>query len=262
MCLVIFSYDQHPEYKLILAANRDEFLDRPTVPAAFWDEHPGLLAGKDAKAGGTWMGITRNLRFAAITNFRDLASLKEGAPSRGHLVSEYLKTDIDPESYLEGLKQDAASYNGFNLLVGNADGLWYFSNREGMIRRIESGVHGLSNHLLNTPWPKVEEGKTGLHNLILSQQVSAGELISLLKNNRQAPDEHLPQTGVSLDWERRLSAMFICTPHYGTRASSALLIDRKGNVTFVEQTNTLDPARSNESSSQVTYSFLGHKQST
>ncbi len=236
MCLILFSYDQHPKYRLILAANRDEFYERPTEPAGYWDEYPGLLAGKDVKAGGTWMGITANLRFAAITNHRDPSAEKAIAPSRGHLVLDYLKGDLSPQQYLQNLSGGAGEYNGFNLLVGDAHSLWYFSNRDGEVRAVTPGVHGLSNALLDTPWPKVEKGKARLSEIVGQQTVEQADLMTMLSDSSQAADEDLPQTGVPLEWERRLSSMFIESPNYGTRASSVLLIDHEGHVSFIERT--------------------------
>ncbi len=252
MCLILFSYDQHPKYQLILAANRDEFLERPTAPAASWDEYPGLFAGRDLKAGGTWMGITADLRFAAITNYRDPATEKKSAPSRGDLVLDYLKGEMHPEAYLHALEKRAADYNGYNLLLGSGNDLWYYSNKENLIRKVRPGIHGLSNHLMNTPWPKVEKGKSRLQTVTASEEVSSDALIALLKDPHVAPDDALPSTGVPLEWERMLSPMFIQAPHYGTRASTVLLIDRAGTVTFVEQTI----GQGNDPNKQITHSFL------
>ena len=251
MCLILFSYNQHPKYPLILAANRDEFLNRPTAPAALWDDHPGLIAGRDLKAGGTWMGVTANLRFAAITNYRDPTSEKKNAPSRGHLVLDYLRDDMHPEAYLEVLNKKADDYNGFNLLLGSGRGLWYYSNRENLVRKVEPGIHGLSNHLMNTPWPKVERGKAELSTIAANEAIDSDALITMLKDPQIAPDEALPSTGVPLEWERILSPMFIQAPNYGTRVSTALLIDKAGGVTFVERTI----GQGNNPDSEVTHTL-------
>ena len=251
MCLILFSYKNHPKYRLILAANRDEFLDRPTKPARFWNEHPDLLAGKDTRAGGTWMGVTTDLRFAAITNYREPASEKPDAPSRGHLVLDYLKGSSHPQAYLQELQKNAAVYNGYNLLAGSAAGLWFYSNKENQVREVTPGIHGLSNHLLDTPWPKVQKGKERLGKSITSQTLQPGTLIDLLGDSEQAPDHLLPNTGVPQDWERLLSPMFIRAPNYGTRASTVLLIDHEGKVTFVERTI----GKGNKKQNEVTYSF-------
>ena len=182
MCLIVFSYDRHPEYSLILGANRDEFYERPTVPARFWAQAPHVLAGRDETAGGTWMGVTRTGRWAAVTNVRDPGAHDPSAPSRGHLVSEYLTDEPDPRAYLNDLSHRAASYNGFNLLVGAPEGIWYLSNyagnddRTAAGRRVDPGLHGLSNHLLDTPWPKVEHAKDQLAALSVraDEQVEVG----------------------------------------------------------------------------------------
>ena len=251
MCLILFSYRQHPAYPLILAANRDEYLDRPAMQAAFWEEHPGLLAGKDVRAGGTWMGVTRNLRFAALTNFRDPDSLNETAPSRGHIVLDFLTGEMAPEQYLDRLQTSAAVYNGFNLLVGSGEALWYYSNVDNSLSPLTPGLYGLSNHLLDTPWPKVKKGKRRLESLLQREAISTTALIDLLGDTTLAPDEALPRTGVSLEWERLLSAMCIQAPNYGTRVSTALIVDHKGKVSFAER--TLGPG--NESPVQVNYEF-------
>lgn len=236
MCLILFAYKKHPDYPLILAANRDEFLSRPTAAAARWEVHPDLVAGKDLVAGGTWMGITDSLRFSAITNYRDPALEKKEAPSRGHLVLDYLTGQVSPAEYLQKLQPKAAAYNGFNLLAGGHESLWYFSNRENAVREVEPGIYGLSNHLLDTPWPKVEKGKRYLAQAIEENALSVQHLTKILADNTQAPDHQLPKTGVPLEWERLLSSMFIDAPNYGTRASSVLLIDKSGKVTFYERT--------------------------
>ncbi|MEW6334494.1 MAG: NRDE family protein [Thermodesulfobacteriota bacterium] len=235
MCLILFAWQHHPDYPLILAANRDEFYERPTAPAAFWQDARGLLAGRDLRAGGTWLGVTRGGRFAALTNYRDPAALKEVAPSRGELVSGYLHGRRTPEAYLRRLRPEAARYNGFGLLAGNPDQLHYFSNRGGS-SAVSPGIHGMSNHLLDTPWPKVERGKQALEGLLERERTPSTEsLLALLADRSRPPDERLPATGVGLEWERVLSPLFIESPLYGTRSSTVLTIDRRGCVTFVER---------------------------
>jgi uncharacterized protein with NRDE domain len=235
MCLILFAWEMHDTYPLILAANRDEFYARPAAPAAFWADAPDLLAGRDLKAGGTWFGITRSGRLAAITNYRDPALLKQEAPSRGHLVSDYLRSRESPEEYLQRLAPRASLYNGFSLLIGNGAELIFFSNR-GEASRLTPGIHGMSNHLLDTPWPKVNRGKQTLEQLIARDHDPSPEaLLDLLASRSRPPDDRLPDTGVGLEWERVLSPLFIESPTYGTRCSTALLIDREGMVTFVER---------------------------
>jgi uncharacterized protein with NRDE domain len=235
MCLILFAWKVHANFPLILAANRDEFYERPTAPASFWEDAPGLLAGRDLQAGGTWLGITRRGRVAALTNYRNPATLKDDAPSRGMLVSDFLRGRRTPEAYLRWLSPMAARYNGFGLLVGHSDELYYFSNR-GMKAPLSPGIHGMSNHLLDTPWPKVERGKQALGSLLESEKAPSPEaLLDLLADRSWPPDDRLPSTGVGLEWERVLSPLFIESPAYGTRSSTILIIDRKGRVTFVER---------------------------
>ena len=236
MCLILFAYRQHERYRVILAANRDEFYGRPTASAAFWGDAPDLLAGRDLKSGGTWLGVTRAGRFAAITNYREPDVRLEGAPSRGELVAGFLQSDDAPQAYLDRLAPSADRYNGFNLIVGDAEETGYFSNREGAVRMLGPGVYGLSNHLLDTPWPKVEQGKALLEEHLSRDEIDAEALLVALNNPTQAPDAALPDTGVGLAWERALSPLFIQSPDYGTRASTVLLIRHDGEVTFAERT--------------------------
>ncbi|MGH7518324.1 MAG: NRDE family protein [Gemmatimonadales bacterium] len=236
MCLILIAFDSHPDYGLIVAANRDEFYDRPTRPAGFWSDAPSVLAGRDLEAGGTWLGIDRCGRFAAVTNYRQGEREPTAARSRGHLVSDYLTTDIDPQVHLERVERDAALYNGFNLIAGDFRRLLYFSNREGRVRTLAPGVYGLSNHLLDTAWPKVTATKSALDALLKND---AAELIpglfALLDDRRQAADQLLPRTGVSPKWERLLSSAFIVTEGYGTRSSTVVLVGRDRGVVFVER---------------------------
>jgi uncharacterized protein with NRDE domain len=220
MCLILLSFRQHESYPLIVAANRDEFYERPTAPMHFWETAPDLLAGRDLRGGGTWLGLTRTGRFAAITNYRDPAHRVEHAPSRGDLVTDYLRDTRSPEAYLEVVDSKADEYNGFNLLVGSPANLTYYSNRSHAIRSLDAGLFGLSNHLLDTPWPKVVRGKAKLERLLLDPTDTPAHLIDglldALYDTAVAPDDQLPATGVEMDWERRLSAMHITTPTYGT----------------------------------------------
>jgi uncharacterized protein with NRDE domain len=235
MCLILFAWKVHEKFPLVLAANRDEFYERPSASAAFWDDVPDLLAGRDLRRGGTWLGITRTGRLAALTNYRDPASLKKDAPSRGELVSDYLRGRESPEAFIRRLEPRADRYNGFSLLAGDGPELAYFSNR-GEMRRLAPGIHGMSNHLIDTPWPKVEQGKRALGELLASRDDPSPEaLFALLASRSRPPDEGLPNTGVGLEWERVLSPFFVESPAYGTRSSTVLLIDREGAVTFIER---------------------------
>ena len=241
MCLLTFRWNQHPTHALVLAANRDEFYERPTDPAHFWDDAPHVLAGRDRSAGGTWMGVTRTGRWAALTNVRalDIRDPKPDAPSRGHLVADFLTGTTSPRNYIADVAARGSRYNGFNLLVGTPACCLYYSNHDGTIRTVSPGTHGLSNHLLDTPWPKVERSTRRLEQAVETANGAApnpNALLDLLDDRTRAPDEALPDTGVGLEAERMLSPPFIESPDYGTRASTVLLLRYDGRVRFVEQT--------------------------
>lgn len=235
MCLILLSYKQHPVYPLVFAANRDEFYDRPTATASFWQDRPALLAGRDLKEGGAWLGITRGGRMAALTNYRDPASLKLQAPSRGWLVRDYLCSRQNTETFLKNIEQQAQQYNGFSIIIGDPFNLYYYSNR-GQVTALTPGLYGLSNALLNTPWPKVERGKRRLSELLTQTDEPTPEaLFSILADSARPADSQLPDTGVGLEWERILSPMFITSPVYGTRSSNLLLVDHRRCVRFIER---------------------------
>ncbi len=242
MCLILFSYRSHREYPLIFAANRDEFYERPTQQASFWEEAPDMLAGKDLKDGGTWLGITKTGRMAAITNFRDIRTLKNDAPSRGNMVSGFLRGNENPVEYIQKIRGISDRYNGFNLILGDRSGFFYFSNAGDVFHKISPGMHGLSNHLLDTPWPKVEQGKDLLTGLTSrDQNPSPDEIFHILADTSRPADGHLPDTGIGLEWERLLSSIFIDSEIYGTRSSTIILVDRENNVTFIERSFVSGP---------------------
>lgn len=237
MCLILIAYRRHPGLDLLVAANRDEFHDRPTAPLAFWDDAPQVLAGRDLQQGGTWLGATRTGRFAALTNYRDPRRVCPDAPSRGQLVSDYLQGADPARAYLARLATQGDVYNGFNLLLGDATGLHYYSNRGGAPQTLPPGWYGLSNHLLNTPWPKVQRGLTLMQDALAQRPDPApDDLLPALANRTLAPDDELPQTGVPLEWERWLSPIFIDAPGYGTRSSTVLLANEHGSARMVEIT--------------------------
>lgn len=224
MCLILFAYRTHPTYPLIVAANRDEFLKRQTAHADYWEDAPHILAGRDLEKMGTWMGITTTGQFAALTNYRDPNEKAEGKRSRGELVADFLKLNANPASYMEKLTEKREMYPGFNLLVGNMDELFYYSNIENKVYQLEPGIYGVSNHLINTNWPKVEHGRERLLKIIEGSQSNIVEdLLFMLQDADPAPDHLLPKTGVSLEWERILSPLFIKSEGYGTRSSTVLL---------------------------------------
>lgn len=235
MCLILLAKNAHPDYKLIIAANRDEFYKRKTKKAHFWKEAPKLLAGRDMEAGGTWMGVNKEGRIAMLTNYRDPFNIKEKAPSRGFLVSDFLKTDENTGKYLSQVEQNASAYNGFNLICGTPDQLYYFGNYQDGVHPIENGIHGLSNKLLDTPWPKVTRGKQKLKELI-SGSFSALGILEVLYDDIKAPAQMLPDTGVGAEMEAMLSSMFIKSPDYGSRCSTVVMVSKQNNLTFLERT--------------------------
>jgi uncharacterized protein with NRDE domain len=235
MCMVLWASDCHDKYKLVVAANRDEFYHRPTLPADFWPENPAILAGKDMKHGGTWMGITINGRFATLTNFRDPANHKPKAPSRGQLVQEYLESASDAPSYMQNILVAGLDFNGFNLLAGTVDEIYYLSNQEKIVRKVEKGYHGLSNSLLDVPWPKVSRGLKDLAACIDTPSIEVEDLFQIMADRHQPPDHQLPQTGVSLEMERLLAPAFVEMPDYGTRTTTIILVDRNNVVQFRER---------------------------
>ena len=239
MCLIALAWKARDDLPLIVAANRDEWRERPAQPAHWWPDHPQVLAGRDLQAGGTWMGITPAGRFAAVTNFRDPSDKRSTARSRGELVTQFLLSAQSPEAFLRALASRAREYNGFNLVVGDAGALWYFGSREGEARAIAPGVHALSNHLLDEPWPKVVRARVAMQ-AALHEPDPAPRLFAMLADGEGAPDEALPETGVGLAWERRLAAPLITGSDYGTRASTVLAVSHAGAFAFEERTIAAD----------------------
>jgi uncharacterized protein with NRDE domain len=246
MCLIFFSLRKHPTYKLVVAANRDEFYSRRTAAAEYWSDHPEVLGGRDLEAGGTWMGLSKSGRISLITNYRDPKNIDPHAPSRGQLVSDFLIGKESPKDYLNRISRDGKRYNGFNIIVGNAEDLWYYSNYRDGVDEISPGLHGLSNHLLETPWPKVVRGKKKMDDLLHLPVIHPDQLFDLLFDDGIASDENLPDTGIGLERERVLSSMFIKSPGYGTRCSTVVLIDKKNNALFSERVFDLTTFRYSE----------------
>lgn len=260
MCLIVLAWKAHSKYPLVVAANRDEWRKRPTARLHWWDDEPalpdsehshvvqreyspsamartGILAGRDLKDGGTWMGVTASGRFAALTNFRDPRNVKPGAPSRGMLVREFLEGNSSPCEYSQALAERMNEFNGFNLLVANREELWWVSNRGGAPMALGPGVHGLSNGLLNEPWPKVARAKSRL-SAALEHGMTEARLWALLADDAAAADDELPDTGVGIDWERRLSPALIRGNDYGTRSSAILSLAVDGSIRFSERLST------------------------
>lgn len=241
MCLIFFAVNQHATYKLIVAANRDEFYQRKTAPASFWPAQSSIVGGRDLEAMyadgtcGTWMAMNRNGRVAMVTNYRDPKNIDPQAPSRGHLVTDFLIGNAPSNAYLEQIKNNGLKYNGYNLVAGTIDELWYLSNYQNEIQKLNGGVYGLSNHLLDTPWPKLVNGKKIFSELIESSELKADSIFEFLYNTERAPDSELPDTGIGLERERALSSMFIKTNGYGTRCSTVVLAKRNGEVEYTER---------------------------
>jgi uncharacterized protein with NRDE domain len=229
MCLIVFAWRVIPGVPVIAAANRDEYYDRPATPAGPWPEHPNMIAGRDLQGGGSWMGVTvdgpNGPKFAALTNIRAPQERRLDAPTRGALVAEFLQGDMSAPEYLERIAPGAAQYNGFNLVLGDRDALYWYSNRGGDDPRngkpLEPGIYGISNGLLDAPWPKVLRTKAQFASL-LCQGAPEDAYFEMLADTTRAPDLRLPETGVPLDMERVLSAVCIDSPGYGTRTSTVV----------------------------------------
>jgi uncharacterized protein with NRDE domain len=235
MCLLVLAWKHHPRYRLILAGNRDEFHDRPAAPLNWWQDDPRILGGRDLKASGTWLGVARSGRFGVVTNYRDLQAPVENAPSRGQLIPRFLTGATSPKEFLDDLRGAAPRYSGFNLLVGGTRALYYYSNRGPNPRALAPGVYGLSNHLLDTPWPKLARTRERFNALLSQQEIAPEDLFTMLGDREQATGSDLPSTGLPEDWERVVSAPFIVNERYGTRCSSVLLVERTGRTILQER---------------------------
>jgi uncharacterized protein with NRDE domain len=253
MCLLVLAWKHHPRYRLVLAGNRDEFHDRPAAPLAWWQDDPRILAGRDLKAGGTWLGVARSGRFGIVTNFRDLQAPVEGAPTRGQLVPRFLTSATSPKEFLDDLRGAAPRYSGFNLLVGGSRALYYYSNRgPSAPTSLAPGVYGLSNHLLDTPWPKLTRTRERFARALMEPEIATEELFAMLADRSRAPDNDLPSTGLPADWERVVSAPFIVNERYGTRCSSVLLVERNGRTVLLERRYDRDGVQSGTSRFEYT----------
>jgi uncharacterized protein with NRDE domain len=236
MCILFIAVNQHPDYPLIVAANRDEFHSRGTSPSHFWPEYKGVLAGKDKLAGGSWMGVSQSGKLAALTNIRAPEKERQDAISRGELVMDFLTNDYSEQDYLKKLSKNAHDYNGYNLLFGQLDNLQVYNNYEDSVYNLHDGVYGLSNARLNSPWPKLDLGRSKLAKYCQQGGVfNIEHLFNLLHDDTQAQDEVLPQTGVPIEWERKLSSIFIASEDYGTRSSTVLLLDNYRQIFWQER---------------------------
>jgi uncharacterized protein with NRDE domain len=255
MCLILFAYKVHPVHPLIVAANRDEFYQRPTAQAQFWVDDPKILAGRDVEKMGTWMGVTTSGRFAALTNFRNPDEQTAGKHSRGELVADALKYRGNIKNYMMQLEKSNHLYPGYNLLAGDVNELYYYSNISKEMQKLEPGIYGVSNHLLNTGWPKVKKGRKGMAEILRKNKDDiTASFFELLQNSDPAPDEILPKTGVSLEWERTLSPLFIKSDDYGTRSSTVVLMSEKV-IHFVEHVFTKEGIKTRQFSLEKEESY-------
>ena len=255
MCLILFAWKMRKDFPLVVAANRDEWHRRPARAATWWPSHPNILAGQDLEARGTWLGVTRTGKFAAITNFREPSQTKNTAPSRGQLAVDFLSGQQSPGEYLEELATHASAYNGFNLLLADQENMFCYSSAENKIEAVEPGIHGLSNRALDTPWPKVEMGRSALGAAIeakMPEGALSERLLAILSNGATAADAALPDTGVGLDWERKLSSALIVSADYGTRCSTIFI--GGANSTFAEHTR--DASGAVVSTAAFEFSFI------
>ena len=235
MCLITFAFQHLDKYPLLVIANRDEFYARPTAPLHWWEDgHTGIIGGRDLQDGGTWMGMSANGRFAALTNYRSPEHMQVGKPSRGELVTMCLREEMPLEEMRRFLVTRGDKYNGFNLIYGSTEELYYYNNVQNKHQQVYPGIYGLSNAFLNTPWPKVQKATTAFENLII-QPDAENLLIQMMQNDETAADSELPHTGVPPEWEKKLSAMFITSAEYGTRLTTFVSIDRNGNVVYREK---------------------------
>ncbi|MGE4336316.1 MAG: NRDE family protein [Pigmentiphaga sp.] len=257
MCLIAFSWNPGSDQPLLLLANRDEFYARPSAPAEWWSDPSGIWAGRDLQAGGTWLGLTCGGRFAALTNFRNGVPQNNGAASRGELAVGFLQDAMSPCDYARQVTERASRYNGFNLIVGEiygaagrAPSVWYCGNQEGgTARELPAGVYGLSNAALDTPWPKLTRLKARLAGVDDNDAGLVDACLAFLSDPTPADESELPDTGISAEWERLLSPVFIVGAGYGTRAQTVVRADACGNLEAhersfdgVEQARALQPA--------------------
>lgn len=236
MCLLLIAYRSHPDFPLIIAANRDEFHARPTASAMWWNDYPEVLGGRDLVAGGSWLGVTTSGSFGAITNFRDPTCFSPARRSRGLLVRDFLVNRLSPVDTLSALTGHDGGYNGFNLVLANPEGLWGFSSCDQRIREIQPGVVGVSNGPFEASWPKVVRGREHIKNAVEGGgKVEIESLFALLLDRHRPEDDALPDSGLDLKQERLLSSAFIVSPNYGTRSSTVVMQRDDGTWRFVER---------------------------
>ena len=245
MCLVLIAHRIHPRYPLVLAANRDEFHARPAAPLHWWSDGPPLLAGRDLQAGGTWCGLDSHGRLALVTNYRDPSLPKPQGSSRGALVAAFLRGTRSARQYVHDAAAGADQYAGFSLLAMDDSGLGYaVSHPEPAAWMLEPGIYGLSNNRLDAPWPKLLRSRARFEREITDDDPAPARLLDILSDRTVADDGALPDTGVGLEWERLLSSPFIVSPEYGTRCSTVVLVDCRGQAAVEERSHSADGAAS------------------
>lgn len=242
MCLITFRYGQHNRYKLILAANRDEAYNRPTVGADYWKEYPDLLAGKDLEANGTWFGITKQGKVGAITNCHgeEFTAPEKSKKSRGQILIDYLTGEQDPVTFINQLIASKDDYQPFNVLLGSIDMLFHYNSNDDDYTKLDIGTHSLSNATLNTPWPKVKNTRQQLDSIIQTDHDYMHDLFAMMMNQTPAPDNEIPRAPLPMEILRKTSANFIKTEQFGTKSTTLLLVDWNNNVTFVERNYLLE----------------------
>ena len=234
MCVLFFAHQTHPRYGLVFAGNRDEFYERPTATAGWWEDYPNILAGRDLKAGGTWLGVTRAGRWSVVTNVRDIPAHRERDRSRGDLVKDFLAGSSSPEAFARQVFSERDEFNPFNLIVGDAEAVWIVSTHTDAPEELAPGIYGLSNATLYEPWPKVKRGRAAFERALEEAEPDSETCLAFLHDSEHPPDDDLPNTGVELDMERMLSPLFIASGRYGTRASTVILLNEDGGR-FVER---------------------------
>jgi len=247
MCLLAFAWRVHPDFPLVLVGNRDEFHNRPAEPAHWWSAPEEILAGKDLQAGGSWLGLSRRGRFAVVTNYREPGVPASGRRSRGDLVVDFVSSSVTAEEWMDELAENRDEYGGFNLVIGDGNQLHYLTNRSEGQRFLTPGIYGLSNHILDSPWPKVTLARERLRDLLEDTRLSIESLFSIIEDRTRPHDDDLPKTGVPLEWERLLSSAFVVDRRYGTRASTVVVVGAVGEIALAERRFGVDGACTGES---------------
>lgn len=235
MCLIIFSWKPETKYPLVLVSNRDEFYDRPTADVHYWDDHPHILGGRDQQARGSWLAVNQSGRIAAVTNYRKWPAAPAEI-SRGQLVEGFLNSSLTHKNYMLNVEKRANKYSGFNFLAGDISSLYYFSNHGESIKQLQPGIYGISNELLDSPWPKLLKARSAVSKVLnRDNYADPAELLHIMQDSETAPDHLLPDTGIGIERERLLSSAFIASPDYGTRNTSILMFNRNKQLSWHEQ---------------------------